>query len=86
LGDGLPPAISPHNNYFLWGPQAHDGSVVIQLVKDPATLAPFYGDVSVVDRIENPYAMPQETNLMVVVCRDPKESLIDYWPKLKNYN
>ena len=28
---GLPPAVSGHNNYFLWGPQGHDGSVVIRL-------------------------------------------------------
>jgi len=28
---GLPPAVSRHNNYFLWGPQGHDGSVVIRL-------------------------------------------------------
>ena len=28
---GLPPAVSGHNNYFVWGPQGHDGSVVIRL-------------------------------------------------------
>ena len=28
---GLPPAISGHNNYYLWGPRGHDGSVVIRL-------------------------------------------------------
>ena len=28
---GLRPAVSGHNNYFLWGPQGHDGSVVIRL-------------------------------------------------------
>jgi len=26
---GLPPAISGHNQYFLWGPRGHDGSVMI---------------------------------------------------------
>ena len=28
-GLGLPPAISGHNNYYLWGPRDHDGSVMI---------------------------------------------------------
>ena len=28
---GVPPAVSGDNNYFLWGPQGHDGSVVIGL-------------------------------------------------------
>jgi len=27
----LPPAISAHNNYYLWGPQGHDGRVVLLL-------------------------------------------------------
>ena len=26
---GLPPALSGHNNYYLWGPRGHDGSVII---------------------------------------------------------
>ena len=33
---GLPPAISGHNNYYLWGPQGHDGSVLI-------VLGPYWG-------------------------------------------
>jgi hypothetical protein len=32
---GLPPAISARNNYFLWGPQGHDGSVVLLLSTAP---------------------------------------------------
>src|SRR5262249_36771603 len=32
---GLPPAISGHNNYYLWGPRGHDGSVIITLGGDP---------------------------------------------------
>jgi hypothetical protein len=28
---GLPPSISAHNNYYLWGPRRHIGDVVIQL-------------------------------------------------------
>src|SRR6201999_2075244 len=26
---GLPPAISGHNNYYLWGPRGADGNVMI---------------------------------------------------------
>ena len=31
----LPPAISARNNYFLWGPRGHDGSVVLLLSTAP---------------------------------------------------
>ena len=33
FGQGLPPAISGHNNYYLWGPRGHDGSVLIIIGK-----------------------------------------------------
>src|SRR5262249_32265472 len=39
---GLPPAISGHNNYFLWGPQGHNGSVVIRLGGRLADLLKLY--------------------------------------------
>jgi 4-amino-4-deoxy-L-arabinose transferase-like glycosyltransferase len=41
---GSPPAISGHNNYFLWGPRGHDGAVVLLLTSAPrAGLLQAYG-------------------------------------------
>ncbi len=41
---GSPPAISGHNNYFLWGPGGHDGEVVLLLSTAPrAGLLEAYG-------------------------------------------
>ena len=82
---GLPPAISGHNNYYLWGLQGHDGSVLIVLGRDPAKYAPYYGSVEAAGTIDTPYAMPYETGLTIFVLRQPKVSLATVWPKLKHY-
>lgn len=85
FGDRLPPAISGHNNYFLWGPRGHDGSILIGLARDPDQARGRCEEVVPVDRIESPYAMPYETGLFVVICRGWKGSLIEDWPSLKKY-
>jgi Dolichyl-phosphate-mannose-protein mannosyltransferase len=81
---GLPPAISGHNNYYLWGPQGHDGSVVIILGLYSEGLLPAYGRVEVAGKIDNPYAMPFETG-PIYVLRDPKVPFSFIWPRLRHY-
>jgi hypothetical protein len=68
---GLPPAISGHNNYYLWGPQGHGGSVLIVLGPYWGGLLTAYRRVEVAGEIDNPYAMPYETG-PIYVLRDPK--------------
>jgi hypothetical protein len=81
---GLPPAISGHNNYYLWGPQGHDGSVLIVLGPYWGGLIPAYRRVEVAGEISNPYAMPYETG-PIYVLREPKVPFSLIWPRLKHY-
>jgi len=81
---GLPPAISGHNNYFLWGPQGHDGSVLIVLGPYWEELLSAYRSVEVAGKIDNPYAMPYETG-PIYVLRDPKVPFSLIWPRLRHY-
>jgi len=82
----LPPAISGHNNYFLWGPGGHDGSIVFRVGGTRETLLKSYGSVEAVGRIENSYAMPDETGLTLWLCRDRKRSLEADWPEVRHYD
>jgi hypothetical protein len=82
---GLPPAISGHNNYYLWGPGRADGSVIIVVGGDPAQMAKVYGSIQVAGRIDTPYAMPYETNIPIYVLRQPRVSMVQLWPMLKHY-
>jgi 4-amino-4-deoxy-L-arabinose transferase-like glycosyltransferase len=83
---GLPPAISGHNSYYLWGPRGHDGSVMIIVGGDPKHYDEVFGSHQVAGQIHSPYAMPYETNQPIYVLRDLKTPLPDFWPTVKKYN
>jgi hypothetical protein len=80
---GLPPAISGHNNYYLWGPQGHDANVVIVLGADSTEFLKTFREVTVAGRIDAPYAMPYETNLSIFVLRGIRAPLD--WRTVKSY-
>jgi len=82
---GLPPAISGHNNYYLWGPRGHDGSVMIIIGGDPEHYAAIFRSFEIVGRITTAYAMPYETNKPVYVLRGLKVPLETFWPTVKHY-
>jgi hypothetical protein len=82
---GLPHAISGHNNYFLWGPQQYTGDVVIAVGMSLDDLKPIFGQIEIAATINNEYAIPEENNLPVYICRKPKMSLQQAWPSLKFY-
>jgi Dolichyl-phosphate-mannose-protein mannosyltransferase len=83
---GLPPAISGHNSYYLWGPRGHDGDVIIIIGGSTRHYAELFGSFEIAGRIATPYAMPYETNKPIYVLRNMKLPLQDYWPKVKSYN
>jgi hypothetical protein len=80
---GLPHAISGHNNYYLWGPQEFSGEVVIAVGLPMEKLTPLFGRIELAATISNEYAIPNENNLPVYICRQPKMSLQEAWPRLK---
>ena len=85
LAQGLPPSISPHNNYFLWGPRGHDGSIVLRLGGEREQLLKTYASVEPFARFDVPWAMPYETGRTIWICRGRRVPLDEAWPKLKNY-
>jgi 4-amino-4-deoxy-L-arabinose transferase-like glycosyltransferase len=82
---GLPPAISGHNNYYLWGPRGHDGSVVIVIGGKPEDY-PMYASVKQAGWLDDPYAMPYETNQPIYVLRGRKQPLARVWSKRKHFD
>jgi 4-amino-4-deoxy-L-arabinose transferase-like glycosyltransferase len=82
---GLPPAIATHNNYYLWGPRGADGSVMIVIGGDYREMTGLFARVEKVGMIENPYAVPYETNQPIYVLRGLKEPMAQLWASLKRY-
>lgn len=85
FGHGLPSAISGHNNYYLWGPRGHDGSVVIVIGGNRKEMEGQFRSVVQAGYINTPYAMPYETNRPIYVLRDARVPLPAMWPNLKHF-
>jgi hypothetical protein len=83
---GLPPAISGHQNYFLWGPRDYTGEVVLVLDADANDERQQFTSVEDLGQVvSSPWAMPWEQRTHIYLCRDLKENLHDFWPKLKSW-
>lgn len=85
LGKDLPPVISEHNNYWLWGTRGLNGEVmIIDRLTSPEQLHKFYQDVQVVGRVDNPLSMPYERHDIYLV-RHRKMPLAPDWAESKFY-
>ena len=81
---GLPPAISGHQTYFLWGPREFTGKCMIVLDDKREKLEQLFESVEYAGSSDNPYAL--ERNIPVFICRGPKfGTLSDLWPKVKRW-
>ena len=82
---GLPKAVSAENAYYLWGPGGASDDLVIAYGFDLLKLDALFADVRQVAVIHSPYAMPDENNLPVYICRKPRMSFRRAWPILHSY-
>lgn len=82
---GLPPAISGHNNYWLWGPRGADGSVIIEIGGSREDRLKNFRSVEEAGRITTPYAMPYETGQPIWVQRGLKQPIAEVWPRVKHF-
>ena len=81
---GLPPALSGHQTYFLWGPRGYSGNCLIVLDDTKESLERLFEHVEYAGRSDNPYAL--ERGIPVFICRGAKfGSLEAMWPRLKKW-
>lgn len=82
---GLPPAISTHNTYYLWGPGRYTGGVVIVLGGSEAELAEWFERVERADTVRCDYCMPHENDVPVWICRGLRIPVEEMWARLRRY-
>jgi hypothetical protein len=87
LGDryDLPPAISGHNNYFLWGPGGCTGEVMITVGLSRDEVEQSYASVVRAATITCRYCMPEEDDVPVYVASKPKFPVRELWSQTKHY-
>jgi len=82
---GLPPAISGHNTYWLWGPGNRGVDLVIAVLHDtPEQLHTKYASVTIIGRMDNPLAMPFE-HKTVYLLRNRLPTAPFNWNDEKDY-
>ena len=81
---GLPPALSGHQTYFLWGPHGYSGNCLIVLDDDKEVLEGMFEEVRLVGVSDNPYAL--ERHIPVFICKRSKFGTLDkVWPQFKHW-
>ena len=82
------PVVSPHNNYWLWGPGPGEPQTVIVVgARQQEWQEELFGRVERVATIETPVGITNDwTGRGIFVCREPKKTLRAAWPGLKNFN
>lgn len=83
---GLPRAVAAAGSYWFFGPGDLPGDVAVALGLEEDDLAAFFGEVTVVERVRNPWGVPEQQDNPVVVARGPLRTIQDVWPELAGRN
>jgi len=83
---GLPPALSGHNQYFLWGLRGQNPENLLVVQNNPERLSPYCKTSKVISTTYSPDAMAYENGKAIAYCQGLKIDLKAYWPQIKDYN
>jgi 4-amino-4-deoxy-L-arabinose transferase-like glycosyltransferase len=88
LGHDLPPVVSGHNNYWLWGPHGVGAKALIVISGDPPQhFQNLCQKVEIVGSMDHPLAMPYETKQIYLLhdCQEIQGPSHD-WDMYKHYD
>jgi len=79
---GLPPVVSLAGSFYNFGPGERAGAVIIFLGVEIEDIDPSYcGSLELADRVVNPWGVPEERDVPILVCRNPSETLQEFWER-----
>lgn len=81
----LPPAISAHNSYWLWGPGPCTGEVIVVIGDRRERLEERFADVQLGGVSHCVDCMPYEDGRSIWVARGLKQPIASLWPRLKGF-
>jgi len=83
---GLPPVLSGHNQYYIWGPRGQKAVNLLVVQEHPERLVPYCRQTTILATTYSPDAMAYENGKVVAYCRGLKVDLKALWPELKNFS
>ncbi|HEU5376987.1 MAG TPA: glycosyltransferase family 39 protein [Ktedonobacteraceae bacterium] len=84
----LPPAISGHNAFYLWGPQGCTGQVIITINIPPRDAAQAFNSVTLAARTSCAACVDFENHALILILRQPKAAIpfATLWAQVKHYD
>ena len=83
--DHLPPVLSGHNAYWMWGP-GHASDRTVLVVDALGPLRPYFASCRLLTTYNAPYHVQNDwTDLQIGVCTGPVASWHALWPRMKHY-
>ncbi|MBF6592076.1 MAG: glycosyltransferase family 39 protein, partial [Ktedonobacterales bacterium] len=82
----LPPVVSGHNSYYLWGRGRCAGQVLITVGYSESDLRQSYASVTRMASTSCAYCMPEEDGVPIYVATQPTRAIADAWQSIKHYN
>ncbi len=83
---GLPPAISGHNSYHLWGPRGCTGDIVVVFGGDEQEMRGAFQSLEHAATFTCTDCMPYENGARIWIGRGLHLPLAELWPRLKEFN
>lgn len=84
--DHLPPVISGHNMYWYWGTGKCSGAVILAIGPTQSDLAQTFGSVRQVGLNRCADCQPEENNLPIYLCTQPRVAISGAWERARHLN
>ncbi|MEO8517219.1 MAG: glycosyltransferase family 39 protein [Flavobacterium sp.] len=81
----LPNPVSSHGSFWLWGPGIKNAEVFISIGNEKEMIYRHFDEHILVKMIKHKYAIDEENNIPVYICRKPKDDIVKIWPTLEKY-
>jgi Dolichyl-phosphate-mannose-protein mannosyltransferase len=82
----LPPPISGHNTFYIWGPQGCTGQVIITINFLPQDAARYFNSVTLAARTSCNDCVDSENQAPILILRQPKVPFSTLWAQSKHYD
>jgi hypothetical protein len=81
----LPPVLSGHNAYWMWGP-GHASDRTVLVVDALGRLRHYFANCRLLTTYHAPYQVQNDwTPIQIGICTGPVASWHTLWPHLKHY-
>jgi 4-amino-4-deoxy-L-arabinose transferase-like glycosyltransferase len=81
--DGLPPVVCAAGSFWFFGPGTRPGAVAVTIGESRQGLERLFDSVVAGPHLVNPLTVREEQDLTIYVCRKPKMTLQEIWPREK---